>query len=51
MTASPTAASILLKHQGPYFNGVESRCSCGYLVRSSDEWAAHVAQALEDGAS
>ena len=44
-------ASILLAHQGPFFNGTESHCLCGHPVQSAEEWAAHVNQKLEDGAA
>jgi hypothetical protein len=41
-------AAVLAKHQGPFFNGTESRCLCGYPVASGDEWAVHVDQVLEE---
>ena len=44
------ATDILVLHQGPFFNGTESHCLCGHPVASGGEWAAHVNQALEDGA-
>ncbi len=44
-------AEALVLHQGPFFNGTESRCQCGHPVQSAEEWAAHVNQKLEDGAS
>jgi len=46
VTAAETAA-VLLVHQGPYFNGVESRCSCGQLVLNGHRWAEHVTQQLQ----
>lgn len=45
-------ADILVLHQGPFFDGTgESHCLCGHPVQSAEEWAAHVNQKLEDGAS
>ncbi|OFB37944.1 hypothetical protein BA059_16740 [Mycolicibacterium sp. (ex Dasyatis americana)] len=41
-----TVTSILLEHQGPFFNGAESQCSCGLWVKTAGGWAAHVARAL-----
>lgn len=43
MTIDETAA-VLRKHQGPFFNGIGSNCSCGRPVRTADEWARHVVE-------
>lgn len=39
-------ASILLEHQGPFFNGTESQCSCGLWVKSAEDWSEHVAELI-----
>lgn len=41
-----TAAAVLVAHQGPFFNGVDERCSCGQPVRDGRDWAEHVAGLL-----
>lgn len=35
------ASSVLVKHQGPFFNGADMRCGCGELVEDAKAWAAH----------
>lgn len=42
--------SILLEHQGPFFNGADLRCGCRHRVATAIEWAEHVNQALGGGA-
>lgn len=46
-----TVTSILLEHQGPFFNGVDERCSCGQLVSGGKGWAEHVASLLPSTAA
>ncbi|MCV7205287.1 hypothetical protein H7J71_25100 [Mycolicibacterium peregrinum] len=41
-----SAVDVLLKHQGPFFNGGESRCGCGGRVRDGRDWAEHVNRML-----
>jgi hypothetical protein len=37
-------AAVLLKHPGPFFDGVHSRCGCRRIVRTAREWSEHVAE-------
>lgn len=46
---SMPAREVLISHQGPYFDGVSSSCSCGATVKTGGEWADHVADKLEQG--
>jgi hypothetical protein len=39
---SNTLATILRAHQGPYFDGVTTRCGCRRIVLNAQEWAEHV---------
>ena len=43
-------AAVLRVHQGPFFNGIGSNCSCGRPVRTADEWAQHVAEEIQRAA-
>lgn len=38
--------AVLRVHQGPFFDGVTSRCGCRRIVQTADEWARHVAEEL-----
>lgn len=44
-----TAAEVLVKHQGPFFDGTVERCQCREIVCSGQEWAEHVAAQLAGG--
>ncbi|OBC14082.1 hypothetical protein A5784_30745 [Mycobacterium sp. 852013-50091_SCH5140682] len=37
-------AAVLYVHQGPFFDGVHSRCGCRRIVRTARDWAEHVAE-------
>lgn len=39
-------AAVLRVHQGPFFDGVTSRCGCRRIVLNAQEWAEHVAEVL-----
>lgn len=41
-----SAVDVLLKHQGPFLNGGQSRCGCGGPVRDGRDWAEHVNRML-----
>ena len=40
------ASSLLIKHQGPFFNGADMRCGCGELVQDAEAWAIHAIEQL-----
>ncbi|TGB37910.1 hypothetical protein [Mycolicibacterium peregrinum] len=40
------ASAVLVKHQGPFFTGVEMRCGCGEVVEDALAWAAHAIEQM-----
>lgn len=43
---SNTLASVLLAHQGPFWDGIHSRCGCRRILLGAQEWAEHLQEVL-----
>lgn len=43
---SNTLAANLLGHQGPFWDGINSRCGCRRIVLGAQEWSEHLAEVL-----
>lgn len=43
---SADLAGVLLAHQGPFWDGIHSRCGCRRILLGAQEWAEHLQEVL-----